>query len=279
LRSLMVPDEVALVHGLLRRSRDLPHVLVDVGAHVGSALRTFCEDGWQVWAFEPDAHNRAVLIASFGNTPNVSIDARALSDSSRRGVPFYTSSESSGISSLHAFHASHTQHGRVDTLTLEQACRELGIEQIGVLKVDVEGHDLAVLRGVPWNAERLRPAVVICEFEDKKTGALGHGFVELAEYLRERGYRVLVSEWYPVRRYGLPHHWRSMRDYPCQLADERAFGNLIACRDPLHAERLLRRAQRLSTIWRLSSGARERASLAVHSVLRRQLAPPSATKA
>jgi FkbM family methyltransferase len=279
LRSLMVPDEVALVHSLLRRSRDLPHVLVDVGAHVGSALRGFCADGWRIWAFEPDAHNRALLIASFGNMPNVSIDARALSDSSRRGVPFYASNESSGISSLHAFHTSHTPHGRVDTLTLEQACRELGIEQIGVLKIDVEGHDLAVLRGVPWHTERLRPMVVICEFEDAKTSRQGHGFVELAEYLRERGYHVLVSEWYPVRRYGLPHHWRTMRRYPCQLADKDAFGNLIGCRDPDHAERLLRRAQRMAPLWQLLSRARERASLLVHSVLRRQVAPPSATKA
>ncbi|HKP62991.1 MAG TPA: FkbM family methyltransferase [Polyangiales bacterium] len=261
LRSLMVPDEVALVHGLLRRSRDLPHVLVDVGAHVGSALRPFCEDGWQIWAFEPDARNRAELMASFGNAPNVSIDARALSDTSRRGVPFYGSSESSGISSLHAFHASHTPQGRVDTLTLEQACRELGIEQIGVLKVDVEGHDLAVLRGVPWHTERLRPAVVICEFEERKTRGQGHGFEELAEYLREHGYHMLVSEWYPVRRYGTPHHWRSMHRYPCRLEDAQAYGNLIGCRDEHHAQHLLRRAQQLAPIWRLTSAARERASL------------------
>jgi hypothetical protein len=45
-------------------------VIIDVGAHVGGAFKTFAHDGWQVHAFEPDRRNRAVLERDWGNRAN-----------------------------------------------------------------------------------------------------------------------------------------------------------------------------------------------------------------
>lgn len=255
LRLLLVPDEVGLIHRLFRASRELPHSMIDVGAHTGSTLRPFTADGWRVWAFEPDPLNRTKLTAAFGCADNVTIDARALSDKAELALPFFGSSVSSGISSLHAFHASHVSHTRVDTITLAQVCGEYGIDRVGLLKIDVEGHDLAVLRGADW--QKIRPAIVVCEFEDAKTRVLGHSYRALGDYLLERRYSVLLSEWYPVEEYGRAHRWRGLRRYPCELVDSRAFGNFIACHDPAHARMLERAAWKLALPWRCASALRQ----------------------
>lgn len=203
-------------------------MLVDVGAHHGGSLAPFADAGWRVLAFEPDESNRAALVARFGDDANVTIDPRGVSDKAARGVAFYRSELSTGISGLSAFHASHTQSGTIDVTTLAAALAERGISRVDVLKIDTEGHDLFVLRGLPW--EEVAPRVIVCEFEDAKTLPLGYSFDDLARYLTERGYRVVVSEWFPIERYGTTHRWRRFVTYPCELADRTGWGNLIATR-------------------------------------------------
>ncbi len=229
-------DEVELIHRLLREQA-LPRVMVDVGAHHGASLEPFALLGWSVLAFEPDPQNRAELERLCGRFPELRLDRRALSNREARDVPWYTSELSTGISSLAAFHESHERSHSVDVTTLERALEEHGVDRIDFLKVDAEGTDLFVLQGLPW--ERIEPAVVLCEFEDAKTEALGYTFRDLAEHLVERGYRLLVSEWHPITAYGARHSWRRLAPYPCELEDPRAWGNLIAVRSEDQIQRLL----------------------------------------
>jgi FkbM family methyltransferase len=228
------PDETQLVFKALTAQAG-KGVMIDVGAHHGSSLRAFARSGWTVYAFEPDHGNRRILQSACGRLENVTILASAVSDLCRQQAAFYTSKESSGISALTAFHHSHRASESVPVTTLrtfiEQQLRNE--TTIDVLKIDTEGFDLNVLKGFPW--ERSRPRVVVCEFEDLKTIPLGYTFHDLAGYLEERGYRLIVSEWYPIEEYGVSHDWRCFRRYPCQLADERAWGNIIAsCREDVY---------------------------------------------
>jgi FkbM family methyltransferase len=235
------PDEMAIGFELCT-GLTLPRVMVDVGAHVGGALAPFAESGWQVFAFEPDPGNRAKLQAALGSYPNVYIDARGLADAPRSNVPFYTSDVSTGISGLSAFHSSHVASGAVDVTTLDLFCREHQVDAIGCLKIDTEGYDLFVLKGGPW--DRLQPGIVVCEFEDAKTAPLGYTFSDLARFLDERGYRLLVSEWHPIKQYGGVHQWRRFVEYPCEPPDSKAWGNIIAVRADLPFDALLALCQR-----------------------------------
>jgi len=238
-------DEVELLYRLLRE-QPLPRVMVDVGAHHGAALEAFALEGWSVLAFEPDPKNRAELERLWGRFPGLRIDPRALSDEEAQGVPWYTSELSTGISSLAAFHESHAQSHRVEVTTLARALEDHGVERIDFLKIDAEGNDLFVLRGLPW--KRIEPAVVVCEFEDTKTEALGHSHGDLAELLVEQGYRVLVSEWHPITAYGARHSWRRLVPWPCELADAGAWGNLVAVRSQEHVDQLMRMATGTKTL-------------------------------
>ena len=217
-------SETQIAFQLLKSTKS--GVMVDVGAHHGQSLLPFAKNGWRVYAFEPDPKNRDILAEKVCGFPNVTVDARAVSNTSQRSVPFYSSEESTGISCLRAFHNSHVEAGAVDTVTLHDFCTKQNISAIDLLKIDTEGYEMPVLSGFPW--ESMKPRVILAEFEDFKTEALGYTMHDMARYLNERGYTVLVSEWHPIVRYGVRHDWHRLVRYPCELNDPSAWGNLIA---------------------------------------------------
>ncbi|MGK2956634.1 MAG: FkbM family methyltransferase, partial [Solirubrobacterales bacterium] len=201
------------------------HVLLDIGAHFGSSLAPFAEAGWTVVGCEPDPSNRARLEERFGEDENVSIDPRAVSYEVARGVPLFTSEESTGISSLRGFRDTHHEAGAVDVTTVAELVTQYGLERIDFLKVDVEGFDWHVLKGVPWDT--IQPEAIICEFEDSKTIPLGYRYQDMADYLLEKGYFVYVSEWHPIVRYGMSHEWKQLMRYPSSVSNPNAWGNIL----------------------------------------------------
>jgi FkbM family methyltransferase len=242
-------DEVAALHASLPKTGD--GVLVDVGAHHGSSLERFARDGWWVYAFEPDAANRAVLRRRISNLSRVAVDDRAVAPRDGDTVDLYTSHVSTGISALAPFHKSHRPTALVTTVRLDTYLSR--VHAVTVLKTDTEGYDLPVIRTFPW--DRLHPRAVICEFEDRKTVLHGYTYRDLADYLVDRGYAVLLSEWYPVIEYGTRHRWRSIRPYPADLADPAAWGNLIGVEAELvpvvlrNTRRMPRTKMRLTRLW------------------------------
>ncbi len=204
-------------------------VMCDVGAHHGYCLIPFAKAGWQVYAFEPDPDNRSKLLENTQMYSRVQVDPRAVSNKVETAVPFFTSQESTGIGSLSAFLPSHELSVMVNTTTLGQFLDEQGLGRIDYLKIDTEGFDLMVLEGVGWG--QTQPRVILCEFEDAKTQKLGYSYETLADFLVNKGYHVLVSEWRPIVRYGEQHSWRGYFTYPHKLHGEKAWGNLIATND------------------------------------------------
>lgn len=233
------PDESRIAFEVFE-SLHTGSVMIDVGAHHGSALAPFARSDWRVFAFEPDANNRKKLIEAFGDLPNLHIDPRAVSDHAAEKAVLFRSELSSGISGLSSFHNSHEAAGQVSVTTLRDFIELQGLEQaeVSFLKIDTEGFDLPVLRGFPWSESA--PAMVLCEFENAKTEPLGYKFNDLADFLVDKGYQLVVSEWYPIKQYGGPHDWRRFSQYPCALADPKAWGNIFATHDAKLHEALLR---------------------------------------
>ncbi|CAK0779602.1 Methyltransferase, FkbM family [Gammaproteobacteria bacterium] len=220
--------------------------MIDVGGHHGSALMPFLNKGWKIFAFEPDEKNRAKLLerlAKHKNRALVSLDIRCVSNKSQNAVSFYRSEQSTGISGLSAFHESHVEAQRVDTITLTEFFRDKALQSVDFLKIDTEGHDLFVLQGYPW--DRVMPAVIECEFEDTKTVPLGYNFHDLAGFLVAKGYTVYVSEWHPIIRYGIRHDWNRLSRYPCELADPKGWGNLLAFLNPISEDVLVSSVEKI----------------------------------
>ncbi len=225
------PDETKIVYELIN-DRSHSGLMIDVGAHHGSSLAPFAELGWQVIAFEPDSSNRAILESSFSTYDNVIIDPRACSDQAQPEATLFVSPESSGVSGLSAFLESHRASEKISVTTLADALDAYGYlaKPVDFLKIDTEGFDLMVLKGFLW-AQSPHPGVIVCEFEDAKTRPLGYSFHQLADFLVNKAYWLIISEWYPVKAYGGLHRWRRFTTYPCDLVDPQGWGNIIAVKD------------------------------------------------
>lgn len=221
------PNEIDLLVGIAE-ALGLTGTVVDVGARYGTAAEPFARRGQPVLAFEPDAANRRVLKYVSRFLPSLSVDPRAVSDLSRSGVPFFVSPGRTSLSSLLPFDESHCEGGTVDVTTLTEALREHEITEVDILKVDAEGNDLKVLRGLDWSGPA-RPKLVMCEFDGGKVEAGGHSYEEVVGLLEDVGYRILVSEWLPVQQYGASdHQWRCVEWHPHVVDGPLSHGNLIA---------------------------------------------------
>ena len=220
-------------------------IMFDAGAHYGYVLKSFLDIGWKVFAFEPNQDALVFLNKLKTNNSNLLVDSRALSDKIESNVPFYTSKVSTGISALSKFHDSHIESAKINTITIEQYCKKNSINKIDFLKIDVEGYELFVLKGVPW--EDLKPEIILCEFEDRKTKPLGYSFFDMADFLVEKGYKLIISEWFPIIEYGTPHSWNCFKEYPCKLDTEDAWGNIIAFKSEINYFDFLNSVAQLSS--------------------------------
>jgi FkbM family methyltransferase len=219
-------EEIELVSALFENSPE--SIMIDVGSAWGNASLPFLMKGWRVYAFEPDRSVSKVtemrlLQELFPNS--FVFSSEAVSESAGEERIFYTSSVSAGISSLHSFQ-DHAPSHVVTTTTLDEVVLRHQLKTIGFLKIDVEGHDLFVLDSLSF--EECRPSVVMVEFDDAKTNALGYDCQTLIERLKIGGYAVYVFEWCPIERYGGQHNFRRITKANESSIDEGAWGNLIA---------------------------------------------------
>lgn len=218
-------DESGLVYHLLKQV-DAGKMMIDVGAHHGHAMMPYAKDGWTIHAFEPDPENRSVLTERTSGFADLYINEFAVSDRNLTGQCFYQSKESSGISSLLQFNSSHEEICKVDTICLASYIEKNDINEVTLLKIDTEGNDYNVLKGFPW--EKLKPLIIIAEFEDRKTKQLGYDFYDMAHYLKTQGYELYISEWHPIVRYGIEHEWCRLVKYPSEIISKNSWGNIIA---------------------------------------------------
>jgi len=209
------------------RQRQEPGVMVDVGAFRGTSFDGFLDQGWIVHAFEPQQDRFAALQQKYANLP-VHLSQLAVTDSSTDLLPFFESDESPGISSLIPFRSSHIETQKVSTIRLDHYFRTHRLGTVEFLKIDAEGADFSVLKGL--DLTRNTPIALMCEYENAKTQPLGHSFVDVGTHLMENGYEVFVSEWYPIVRYGGGHHrWKAIRPWgDHELVDPDSWGNLLA---------------------------------------------------
>jgi FkbM family methyltransferase len=205
------------------------HTLVDVGSHKGRSVRPFVQNGWRVIAFEPEPENFSEFSTAYESNPNVTCIPKAVSDISGQKLPFYVSSEHPGIHTLQPFHPTHKYALTVETVRLDEMLAQLNIDDVTVLKIDIEGADFLALKS--FDFEKFHPEVVVCQFmDDRSLPNFGYDHHEMVKYMTQFDYTAFVSEWSPIIEYGrigapCQHHFLQCVPYP--LDHKPAWGNLI----------------------------------------------------
>ena len=173
----------------------------DVGANVGQtaiACRAAFPDA-RITCFEPVPETFAALQTAIAPLGRVSAHNIALSD--RSGEARIRTYDSSLVASLEA-DAPFTKgraasEASVELDTLDHFCAREGIAHIDLLKIDTEGHDIAVLRGGEEMLATGRIGFVLTEFNrlsgDDAPGSLArtdallsaHGYHFVGSYIDE----------------------------------------------------------------------------------------------
>jgi FkbM family methyltransferase len=131
-------------------------VLFDVGANKGEFTRRILEvwrgKEFQLYAFEPSARTFDLLLKNFlPKEPNVHLVNLGMGEKPGR-VDLFFDKEGSGLASVYPRDLSYhninfSDHETIELTTLDLFCEQKGISSIDFLKLDVEGHELAVLGG------------------------------------------------------------------------------------------------------------------------------------
>jgi FkbM family methyltransferase len=177
-------------------------IALDIGANIGNHTLFFADHFEQVWAFEP--HPRTVELLRFNAAlrPNVRCFAHGLSNHSG-AAELRVPAQNVGMATLHpaTLGALAAQAGSVacQLARLDDLPELVALQgqRVALMKVDVEGHELAVLEGAQALLARDRPVVVL----EQAAHEIAEGSSPAIEWLRRAGYgRLWVMEQYPAGR-------------------------------------------------------------------------------
>lgn len=209
----------------------LPHRLaVDIGANRGDVSSRLLQAGYQVYAFEPFPPVIDKLKNRLGNHPNFRLFPLAIgSENQTQELHIATDETPDNTYQDASFYSSLTKHslseGLVFTDTISVTVKTLASlhdteelpKDIGLVKIDTEGFDLEVIKGMG----NYRYPVVVAEFWDQnfpfgRSGAMNQ-LPDLVNAMKERDYHwhlVIYRIWgssdvsyYCNSAYSLDNSW------------------------------------------------------------------------
>lgn len=171
-------------------------VFLDVGAHAGSwsvpASRVLTSG--HVYAFEAFPYYAQVLkttLALLGRR-NITVVNGAASDAEGEVEILWKDAAGRRLTGMTHI-SSGNEHGEkvaVRALTLDGFCREHQPGRVRLLKCDVEGAELMVLRGAAETIDRSRP-LTYCEIYDEYCARYGYSSRDIFAFFATRKYRSM----------------------------------------------------------------------------------------
>jgi len=150
--NLSINGEINTLH-YIKSKLKRPPVIFDVGANVGSyveALLNSFETG-EIHAFEPVNANFQKLTINYLNNPRLRLIQKGVGDQSGKHTIFLNPEVGSMASVYHRkldhYNIEINATETIELITLEEYCKDNKIDHIDFLKLDIEGHELAALKG------------------------------------------------------------------------------------------------------------------------------------
>ena len=212
-RHLFVVEGEAPVYALLRRDVRPAATVMNIGANIGLyvlMLAGIVGDRGRVIAFEPNAATAAVLrrhVRMNGFNSRVTIDPSAVGLTSGH-LPLFDTTEASGLSRLGGPHPALTDRRPpsstlVPVVSVDDYCRVHAVEPDWLL-VDVEGHEIEVLRGAAETFRRRPSLMAIVEVHPTTWRSLDEGRSRLQAVLEDLGLEhvALTGQGDPLAEYG-----------------------------------------------------------------------------
>ncbi len=207
--------EIGMLHWLCDSNRSS----LDIGANRGQFAYFLRRYSSNVICFEPHPRLASYLRRSLGN--DAAVCECALSDTTGRGILHVPTidgeRENDGLASLNVVQIDSQPFKRVEVEV--RRLDDVGLTDIGFIKIDVEGLELNVLHGGIRLIERERP-VLLVESERRHSSAAPQSVFALLAELGYRGHFWLDGRWHPVDRFDLDLH-QNERNAPNRHGDAR----------------------------------------------------------
>lgn len=180
---------------------------VDIGANNGLYTYFLSRIARDVVSYEP-IHVLAIFLRQ-AVSANVTIREKALSDtigSMDIHVPTVKGHPTYNVGSLEAGRTSgSTLRQQVDVTTLDTE----DLEDVGFIKIDIEGHELSALRGAEKTIRRDQPVILIevLDPQNREESALG--------YLDHLGYEIFVYEDLVLKHHSFSDPEKAGRNFVC----------------------------------------------------------------
>lgn len=208
-------------------------VVVDIGAHVGYfsllAAKLVGPEG-KVYAFEPEPSNHLLLLRNIEINNYTTIRAQRKAVSNRSGsMDLFLSALDSGSHSLHAAGARGvTGTARVEATTLDAFLEAEGWPKVDLIKIDVEGAEVAVLEGMRQLLDQRRGLKLVVEFCPLLLQSAGVSPSALPDKLASLGFAVHVID---DKRGVLPAEATNMSSLTEDLLKQERYVNLFCARE------------------------------------------------
>jgi FkbM family methyltransferase len=172
--------------------------VLDVGAHAGfyTLLASACVgDAGRVMAFEPSPRERERLRAHLrlNRRTNVTVEAVAIGDAAGSGALFVFDGRTTGCNSFHLADTRGAHAITVPIRTLDDYDARGACGPVDLVKMDIEGAELAALRGAEQMFRSRRP-LLLCELHDKRTAPWGYPARHIVDLVEGWSYRWLAFD-------------------------------------------------------------------------------------
>ena len=170
-------------------------IVFDIGAHIGIcslSISKVLKEGGICYAFEPAKANRRYLKThlKMNNVDNVIVIPCLVGDKRDDCVEFYEFSSDSGMNSLckpenkcSAYNKIVKEQIALDSFVAKNGCIP------GLIKIDVEGAEVSVLRGAKAILREYHPEIII-SVHPKHLKILGHSVDVLTKEIHDLGYQI-----------------------------------------------------------------------------------------
>lgn len=196
------PKTLALFHRLLKTG----DTFVDVGSHVGLQSlvgRQQVGESGLVIAIEPQPYNAAKVLTNWRENGFTNLRLYVAGAGERDGTVWLHDQDPSDRALLSLEHGSKRDLSlsyAVPVVSLATVFRENEVSRVRLLKVDVEGFEMAVMRGLQDRIEDIDHIIVECLEQDP----YGKRSREVPDYLESRGFRLSDVDGNPWESGALP---------------------------------------------------------------------------
>jgi len=161
-------------------------LIVDAGANIGLSALWFGVryPGARLYCFEPEARCFDLLQHNLRQLPGVTCERVALSEHTGE-IPLYVTENASDHSVFDTGAPARLE--TVSSVRLEDYLDRQGIERVDLLKLDVEGSEFSVLKGLGDHLDRVSVIIGECHVRYVDQVAF-YGF------LQQRGFRVVAKQ-------------------------------------------------------------------------------------